>query len=115
MTLAVLPSMRIDGKRVLPRLELTLNLVAAFPLGVADTLRRVEHWEGKPSTPHGELHEDRQAHGGRRSAGALQPAHGEAGPRSTVMQQALAEGGPPQDRRPPSEGFVTSGLRRNVR
>jgi hypothetical protein len=32
-----------------------------------------------------------------------------------VMQQALAEGGPPQDRRPPSEGFVTSGLRRNVR
>jgi hypothetical protein len=38
----VIPYMRIDGKRVVPRLELELNLVAAVPPGVADVLRRAE-------------------------------------------------------------------------
>jgi site-specific DNA recombinase len=38
----VIPYMRIDGKRVVPRLEFALNLVAAFPPGVADALRRAE-------------------------------------------------------------------------
>jgi DNA invertase Pin-like site-specific DNA recombinase len=44
----VIPYMRIDGKRVVPRLEFTLNLVAAFPPGVADVLRRAEQGDGDP-------------------------------------------------------------------
>jgi len=44
----VIPYMRIDGKRVVPRLEFTLNLVAAFPPGVADALRRAEQGDGEP-------------------------------------------------------------------
>ena len=44
----VIPYMRIDGKRVVPRLEFTLNLVAAFPPGVADSLRRAEQGNGEP-------------------------------------------------------------------
>ena len=35
----VVPYMRVDGKRVLPRLELTLNLVAAFPENVSTPIR----------------------------------------------------------------------------
>ena len=34
----VMPYMRVDGKRVVPRLEFTLNLVAAFPPVVAGPL-----------------------------------------------------------------------------
>jgi hypothetical protein len=44
----VIPYMRIDGKRVVPRLEFTLNLVSAFPPGVADALRRAEQGGGEP-------------------------------------------------------------------
>jgi site-specific DNA recombinase len=36
----VVPYMRIDGKRVVPRLEFTINLVPAFPSEVADPLGR---------------------------------------------------------------------------
>jgi site-specific DNA recombinase len=36
----VVPYMRVDRKKVVPRLEIDLNLVAAFPLPVADPLRR---------------------------------------------------------------------------
>ncbi len=36
----LVPFMRIDGKRVVPRLEFTLNLVAAFPPVVAEPLRQ---------------------------------------------------------------------------
>jgi hypothetical protein len=36
----LVPFMRIDGKRAVPRLEFTLNLVAAFPPVVAEPLRR---------------------------------------------------------------------------
>jgi len=38
----VVPFMRIDGKRVVPRLEFTLNLVGALPPTVAEPLRRAE-------------------------------------------------------------------------
>ncbi len=38
----VVPFMRIDGKRVVPRLEFSLNLVGALPPTVADPLRRAE-------------------------------------------------------------------------
>ena len=44
----VIPYMRIDGKRVVPRLEFELNLVAAVPLGVADVLRRAEQGAVEP-------------------------------------------------------------------
>ena len=36
----VIPFIRIDGKRVVPRLEFTINLVAALPPAVAAPLRR---------------------------------------------------------------------------
>jgi hypothetical protein len=36
----VIPYMRIDGKRVVPRLEFTINLVAALPPAVAAPLRQ---------------------------------------------------------------------------
>ncbi len=36
----VIPYMRIDGKRVVPRLEFTINLVAALPAAVAGPLRQ---------------------------------------------------------------------------
>jgi DNA invertase Pin-like site-specific DNA recombinase len=36
----VIPYMRIDGKRVVPRLEFTINLVAALPPAVAGPLRQ---------------------------------------------------------------------------
>ena len=36
----VVPYMRVDRKKVVPRLEIDLNLVAAFPTTVADPLRR---------------------------------------------------------------------------
>jgi len=36
----VIPFMRIDGKRVVPRLEFTINLVAALPPAVAEPLRQ---------------------------------------------------------------------------
>ena len=36
----VIPFMRIDGKRVVPRLEFTINLVAALPPTVAAPLRQ---------------------------------------------------------------------------
>ena len=35
----VAPFMRIDGKRVVPRLEFTIKLVAALPSAVAGLLR----------------------------------------------------------------------------
>ncbi len=38
----VIPYMRIDGKRVVPRLEFTINLVAALPPAVAGPLRQAE-------------------------------------------------------------------------
>jgi DNA invertase Pin-like site-specific DNA recombinase len=41
----VIPYMRIDGKRVVPRLEFTLNLVAALPPTVAGPLRLAESGE----------------------------------------------------------------------
>jgi DNA invertase Pin-like site-specific DNA recombinase len=44
----VIPYMRIDGKRVVPRLEFELNLVAAVPPGVADVLRRAEQGAVEP-------------------------------------------------------------------
>ena len=43
----VIPYMRIDGKRVVPRVELTLNLTTAFPPAVAGPLRRAEKAGGE--------------------------------------------------------------------
>ena len=43
----VVPFMRIDGKRVVPRLEFTLNLVAALPSAVAAPLRQAATGEGE--------------------------------------------------------------------
>jgi len=42
----VIPYMRIDGKRVVPRLEFMINLAAALPPAVADPLRRLEQADG---------------------------------------------------------------------
>jgi len=42
----VVPFMRIDGKRVVPRLEFTINLVAALPSAVAGPLRQAAAAEG---------------------------------------------------------------------
>jgi hypothetical protein len=36
----VVPFMRVDGKKVVPRLEFTLKLVGALPPAMADALRR---------------------------------------------------------------------------
>jgi hypothetical protein len=47
----VMPFMRIDGKRVVPRLEFTINLVAALPSVVASPLRQATAAEG--DTPSG--------------------------------------------------------------
>ena len=47
----VMPFMRIDGKRVVPRLEFTINLVAALPSVVAGPLRQAAAAEG--DTPSG--------------------------------------------------------------
>ena len=58
----VVPFMRIDGKRVVPRLEFTLNLVAALPSAVAAPLRRAATGEGE--LPAG----DRKGGGKRRRA-----------------------------------------------
>jgi DNA invertase Pin-like site-specific DNA recombinase len=44
----VVPFMRIDGKRVVPRLEFTLNLVAALPSAVAGPLRQAAAAEDEP-------------------------------------------------------------------
>lgn len=44
----VIPYMRIDGKRVVPRLEFTINLVAALPAAVAEPLSRAEPGAAKP-------------------------------------------------------------------
>jgi site-specific DNA recombinase len=44
----VIPFMRIDGKRVVPRLEFTLNLVAALPKAVAGPLRQAATAGGEP-------------------------------------------------------------------
>jgi site-specific DNA recombinase len=44
----VIPYMRIDGKRVVPRLEFTLNLVAALPPAVAGPLRQADPSTGEP-------------------------------------------------------------------
>jgi len=44
----VIPYMRIDGKRVVPRLEFTITLVAALPPGVAGPLRQEAAAEGDP-------------------------------------------------------------------
>jgi DNA invertase Pin-like site-specific DNA recombinase len=44
----VIPYMRIDGKRVVPRLEFTINLVAALPTAVAGPLRQAATAESKP-------------------------------------------------------------------
>jgi len=44
----VIPYVRIDGKRVVPRLEFELNLVAAVPPGVADVLHRAEQGAVEP-------------------------------------------------------------------
>ena len=44
----VMPFMRIDGKRVVPRLEFTINLVAALPPAVAGPLRQAATAEGEP-------------------------------------------------------------------
>ena len=44
----VIPYMRIDGKRVVPRLEFTVNLVAALPTAVAGPLRQAATAEGEP-------------------------------------------------------------------
>ena len=43
----VVPFMRIDGKRVVPRLEFALNLVAALPSAVAAPLRQAATEEGE--------------------------------------------------------------------
>jgi hypothetical protein len=43
----VIPYMRIDGKRVVPRLEFTLNLTTAFPPAVAGPLRQAEQGGGE--------------------------------------------------------------------
>jgi site-specific DNA recombinase len=42
------PYMRIDGKQVVPRLELTLNLVAALPSAVAKPLRQADSTDERP-------------------------------------------------------------------
>jgi hypothetical protein len=44
----VVPYMRIDGKRVVPRLEFTINLVAALPAAVASPLRPAAAAEDEP-------------------------------------------------------------------
>ena len=44
----VVPFMRIDGKRVVPRLEFTINLVAALPSAVAGPLRQAVAAEDEP-------------------------------------------------------------------
>jgi hypothetical protein len=44
----VIPYMRIDGKRVVPRLEFTINLVAALPTAVAGSLRQAATAESEP-------------------------------------------------------------------
>ena len=44
----VVPFMRIDGKRVVPRLEFTINLVAALPSAVAGPLRQAAAAEDEP-------------------------------------------------------------------
>ena len=44
----VVPFMRIDGKRVVPRLEFTINLVAALPSAVAGPLRQAAAAEEEP-------------------------------------------------------------------
>jgi len=44
----VIPYMRIDGRRVVPRLEFTLNLVAAFPPVIADPLWLAEQGGSEP-------------------------------------------------------------------
>jgi hypothetical protein len=44
----VIPYMRIDGKRVVPRLEFTINLVAALPSAVAGPLRQAAAAEEEP-------------------------------------------------------------------
>ena len=44
----LVPFMRIDGKRVVPRLEFTLNLVAAFPPVVAEPLRQASSAGDEP-------------------------------------------------------------------
>ena len=41
--------MRIDGKRVVPRLEFTINLVAALPSAMAGPLRQAATAEGEPA------------------------------------------------------------------
>ena len=46
----VIPYMRIDGKRVVPRLEFTINLVAALPSAVATPLRQATTAEGEPAS-----------------------------------------------------------------
>ena len=46
----VVPYMRIDGKRVVPRLEFTINLVAALPPMVAGPLRQATAADGEPPT-----------------------------------------------------------------
>jgi len=46
----VMPFMRIDGKRVVPRLEFTINLVAALPSAVASPLRQAATAEGGGET-----------------------------------------------------------------
>jgi hypothetical protein len=47
----LIPYMRIDGKRVVPRLEFTLNLVAALPPTVAGPLRLSESDEAAADEP----------------------------------------------------------------
>ena len=46
----VMPFMRIDGKRVVPRLEFTINLVAALPPAVAGPLRQAATAEDEDET-----------------------------------------------------------------
>ncbi|MBM4058270.1 MAG: hypothetical protein FJ275_08545 [Planctomycetes bacterium] len=49
-SIRVIPYMRIDGKRVVPRLEFTIDLVAALPPAVAAPLRQAagDDAEGEP-------------------------------------------------------------------
>ena len=56
----VIPYMRIDGKRVVPRLEFTINLVAALPSAVAGPLRQAATEEGEPPAGGQDLQGDRQ-------------------------------------------------------
>jgi site-specific DNA recombinase len=49
----VVPFMRIDGKRVVPRLEFTINLVAALPPAVASPLRQAATAAGAEETKAG--------------------------------------------------------------